>query len=95
MDVYAGNLRTRAPHHHSGDGAQGLTTLVIGIGPRCGVDVVMVRGSQDSALSSRLGEEETARLAGAGIDFTTVTYGGGHDIDAETLSSFASTRRAT
>ena len=49
------------------------------------VDLVMVRGSKDPALSPRLAQEETVRLAGAGIDYRTITYPGGHDIDEETL----------
>jgi len=54
------------------------------------VDVMMVRGSEDGALSGRLSEEEAARLAGAGIEYSTITYPGGHDIHADTLSSIAS-----
>jgi len=49
------------------------------------VDVVMVRGSKDAALSPRLAQEEAVRLEAAGIDYRTITYPGGHDIDEETL----------
>ena len=54
-----------------------------------GVDVVLVRGSEDPALSPRLAEEEEARLTGAGIRPRLVRYDGGHDIDAETLRALA------
>ena len=54
-----------------------------------GVDVVMVRGAEDLALSSRLAQEEADRLESAGIAYRTIRYSGGHDIDAETLSGLA------
>ena len=53
------------------------------------VDVVMVRGTSDPALSPRLAQEETERLEGAGIDYRTVSYDGGHDIDEEALLGLA------
>jgi predicted esterase len=53
------------------------------------VDLVMVRGSDDRALGSRLAEEERTRLAGAGIAYRSLVYEGGHDIDAETLRGLA------
>lgn len=59
-----------------------------------GVDVVMVRGSNDSALSPRLAQEEAERLERAGIGYHTVTYDGGHDIDPETLVALAEESRA-
>lgn len=49
------------------------------------VDVTMVRGRTDRALSPRLGAEEVVRLRDAGISWETVEYDGGHDIHAETL----------
>jgi predicted esterase len=55
------------------------------------VDVVLVRGSEDPALSPRLVDEEVARLAEANIAYSTVDYDGGHDIDADTLLKIAST----
>lgn len=54
-----------------------------------GVDVVLVRGSGDAALSPRLAAEESDRLAGAGISVRRVAYEGGHDIDAATLVALA------
>lgn len=53
------------------------------------VDVIMVRGTQDSALAPRLAQEETERLESAGIDYRTVSYPGGHDIDEDTLVKIA------
>jgi len=49
------------------------------------VDVIMVRGRQDPALSSRLSKEEAERLRVAGIAYRTISYSGGHDIDEDTL----------
>lgn len=54
-----------------------------------GVDVVLVRGEGDRALAPRLVEEEAERFRSAGIDYRTVRYDGGHDIDAETLIGLA------
>lgn len=56
------------------------------------VDVTMVRGSGDAALSPRLAAGEAGRLSGASIAYRTVTYEGGHDIDAETLAGLARER---
>ena len=53
------------------------------------VDVALVRGRQDRALSATLAQEESARLADAGIDYTTILYDGGHDIDADALVRLA------
>ena len=53
------------------------------------VDVVMVRGTEDAALSPRLAQEETERLESSGIDYRTIRYPGGHDIDADTLIGIA------
>lgn len=58
-----------------------------------GIDVVMVRGDGDRALSPRLVEEEADRLATAGIDYRMVRYDGGHDIDADTLQALAGSGR--
>jgi len=49
------------------------------------VDVVMVRGQEDRALSETLAMEEAARLAGASIAYRTLEYSGGHDIDQAAL----------
>lgn len=54
-----------------------------------GVDVVMVRGREDRALSPRLAEEEEERLRAAGIQYRTVEYDGGHEIDPEVLLGLA------
>ena len=40
-----------------------------------------------------LAQEETERLEGAGIDYRTVSYDGGHDIDEETLLGLAAASR--
>lgn len=53
------------------------------------VDVVMVRGAEDPALSPRLAQQEIDRLESAGIAYRTIRYSGGHDIDAKTLSDLA------
>ncbi|MDA0329012.1 MAG: phospholipase [Gemmatimonadetes bacterium] len=52
-----------------------------------GIDLVLVRGDQDAALSPRLVEDDRERLHGAGINVRTVNYPGGHDIDEATLAS--------
>ena len=54
-----------------------------------GVDVTFVRGDEDRALSSRLVSEEAERLRAAQIEYRTVTYSGGHEIDTETLRGLA------
>jgi predicted esterase len=55
-----------------------------------GVEVVMVRGDTDRALSPRLAQEEAARLEGVGITYHTERYDGGHDIDEGKLRALAS-----
>ena len=54
-----------------------------------GVDVVLVRGDEDPAFSSRIVSEEAERLRAAQIEYRTVSYSGGHEIDTETLRSLA------
>jgi len=51
------------------------------------VDVVMVRGQEDQALNDRLAAEEAARLSDAYIEYRTLKYDGGHDIDPEALAA--------
>jgi len=48
-------------------------------------DIVLVRGSEDPALSAELGAKEADRIAAAGLPHRIVTYEGGHDIDPATL----------
>lgn len=56
-----------------------------------GVDLVLVRGSDDRALSSpELAAEEARRLAATGLRPRTLSYEGGHDIDEETLRGLVS-----
>jgi predicted esterase len=52
-----------------------------------GVDVALVRGDDDPGIDETLAAQEAERLRGAGIAYRTINYGGGHDIDAETLRS--------
>ena len=54
------------------------------------VEIVLVRGEDDPALSPRLAEEERGRLEAARLRWRTVTYAGGHDIAEEPLRSLAS-----
>ena len=54
-----------------------------------GVEVVLVRGSDDPALSPKLAAREAERLAGTRLQPRTVTYIGGHDIDGGTLEALA------
>lgn len=54
-----------------------------------GIDVILVRGSDDRALAPHLVEQEAERLASASIDYQVVRYEGGHDIDADTLVALA------
>ncbi len=49
------------------------------------VDVTLVRGTQDPAISPDLVDDERARLTQAGIDYRVLTYAGGHDIDPGAL----------
>lgn len=56
-----------------------------------GVELVLVRGSDDGALASReLAAEEARRLAATDLRPRTLSYPGGHDIDEETLRELAS-----
>jgi len=57
-----------------------------------GVDVVLVRGSGDGALSPALAEAESARIDAAALDVRRVVYSGGHDIHRETLEALADDR---
>ena len=52
-------------------------------------ELILVRGSQDGALSPDLGRTEQARLAEAGMRSRRISYEGGHDIHPETLVSLA------
>lgn len=54
-----------------------------------GVDVALVRGGDDPAIDEGLAAEEAERLREHGIVYRTVTYDGGHDIDAATLRLLA------
>ena len=53
------------------------------------VESIMVRGTEDRALSSQLKQEEDERLREGGIDYRTISYPGGHDIDEQTLLTLA------
>jgi hypothetical protein len=55
-----------------------------------GVDVVLVRGSDDPALSPRLASEEAERLEASSLRPRRIDYEGGHEIHAETLTFLAS-----
>lgn len=54
-----------------------------------GVELVLVRGSDDAAVEAARAEEERSRLADAGVAYRVVTYEGGHDIDAAALRALA------
>ena len=54
-----------------------------------GVDVVLVRGAGDPALSQRLAVEEEDRLRTAGLAVRRIGYDGGHDIHPATLVTLA------
>ena len=54
-----------------------------------GVEVILVRGSDDPALSPKLAAAEAERLAETGLEPRTVPYVGGHDIDGGTLERLA------
>lgn len=57
-----------------------------------GVDVVLVRGSEDGALESAdLAAAESERLAEAGLTARRLDYLGGHEIDEATLRGLAAT----
>lgn len=51
------------------------------------VELVLVRGSEDPALTAELAENERTALDGAGVGYRTVTYQGGHEIDREALGT--------
>ncbi|MDX1495049.1 MAG: hypothetical protein R3253_13355, partial [Longimicrobiales bacterium] len=53
------------------------------------VDVVLVRGDADPALSDELAEEETRRIQASGLRVRRVAYPGGHDIDPDALRGLA------
>lgn len=53
------------------------------------VELIMVRGTEDRALSAQLKQEEDERLREGGIDYRTISYPGGHDIDEQTLLTLA------
>jgi predicted esterase len=56
------------------------------------VDVVLARGEADGTLrSEKLAAEEAERLVEAGLSPRTIRYGGGHDVDPETLVRLAAT----
>lgn len=52
-------------------------------------ELVLVRGSEDPALSRKLAAEETERLEASSLRPRRVDYDGGHEIDPETLESLA------
>ena len=52
-------------------------------------EVVLVRGEEDRSVGAALAADERRRLADAGIAYRTLTYAGGHDIDAATLVALA------
>tara|TARA_B100000686_G_C16791188_1_gene978843 strand:+ start:2794 stop:3213 length:420 start_codon:yes stop_codon:yes gene_type:complete len=52
-------------------------------------ELVMVRGTEDRALSPMLKQQEEERLREAGIDYRIISYSGGHDIDEQTLLTLA------
>ena len=53
------------------------------------VELLLVRGSRDGALDPELASAERDRLVSAGLRGRRIAYEGGHDIDTETLLSFA------
>ena len=54
-----------------------------------GTELLLVRGAEDPGLDEALADQEAGRLEAAGIDYRTVAYGGGHEIDPETLAWLA------
>lgn len=54
-----------------------------------GVEVILVRGTEDGALDERLAAKEAERVSAAGLTLRRVTYEGGHEIDEETLLKLA------
>lgn len=58
-----------------------------------GVDVVLARGARDPVFADPgRAREEAERLASAGVIPRTVTYPGGHEVDAGALQSVAAER---
>lgn len=55
-----------------------------------GVDVVLVRGEDDAALSPKLAAKEAERLDASALRVRTVRYAGGHEIDRGALEALAS-----
>jgi len=53
------------------------------------MELIMVRGTEDRALSPMLRQQEEERLRQGGIDYRIISYSGGHDIDEQTLLTLA------
>ena len=53
------------------------------------LDLVLVRGNRDGALSPELASAEEERLAASGLTCRRVAYDGGHDVDPHTLLTLA------
>ncbi len=49
------------------------------------IELVLVRGDEDPALTEELAEKERASLERARVGYRLVRYAGGHEIDEETL----------
>jgi len=54
-----------------------------------GVEIVLVTGAGDGTVPTERIEEAEERLTAAGIPYSSVRYGGGHDIDEGTLLGIA------
>ncbi len=54
-----------------------------------GAELVLVRGTEDTAVSPRRADEERGRLEAAGIPYRVVEYEGGHRIEPNALRSLA------
>jgi len=54
-----------------------------------GVELILVRGSKDRAVSDALAERERGQLSQAGLEYRLVEYPAGHDIDGDTLIALA------
>jgi predicted esterase len=54
------------------------------------VEVLMVRGEADAALASKMAAEEAERLGAAGIEYESILYRGGHDIEVDALRALIS-----
>ena len=57
-----------------------------------GVDLVLVRGVADRAVSDRRAEEQRRRLDDVGVRYRELSYDGGHDIDPELLEALRGER---